>query len=305
MHGSRKETLLRSEHAGTGGIDDATPVDAVLAKGTLLFDAKNALFSLAFDDALIIAGTKRVSKKELISSYTARTLLTDGKSTLVDILQVDASRGILVDNVEVYPDPDYETFRSLANFVYPVSKSQFTTNLLFNDLASISNGKATLKSAQVERREDSGKQLRLTLWKPPGVTREYVIDLYRGAVPVEIKEFGPDGKLMSERFYGDLRPIVGGWFPFRKRVNMSRAGVSEILRVADVDFSSPVKESSFSVRFREPVTFTDRVTSTVQTEKSYSLIERSRSPAKTSKKITVRSPAVTGIEGGHEVPAAK
>jgi hypothetical protein len=304
-HGRVEFELLRSERAGAGTIKDTMPQDAVVAKGMLVFDNINALYTLSYEDDYLVSGLELKGDRQYILPALNTTLLTDGKSTLLNLSKFDFQRRILADNPEVYPESNYEMFQSYANFIYPVTTHHFTTSLLSNDLRDVSNGVASLESVRIESENGPAKLLHLSLIKPPGVRRDYLVDLNKGSVPLTILEYGPDGALMSERLYGELRKVADAWFPFVSRVNQTRAGISQMLVVRSADFISPVGENEFVVKFREPVEFTDRVTSTLQREASYSLIQRSRRPLKGTKKVTFVANPTFDLTGERELPPPK
>jgi hypothetical protein len=305
QHGKIEFEVIRSEKSGSGDLRDRKLADAIKAIGILIFDAENALLKVEFSDSDLIAGTKVIDEDHRTMSVMSRILLSDGSSTLNDTPVIDGARGTLIDSVEVYPEKNYSFFRSYAKFLYPVGRNDIIINRLADDLRAVQNGDSTTEHVQIdEPYATSGRLAKFTVKRRQGFTRQYVVDLDKGAIPVEIKDFAPDGTVIAEMIYGEIMQAVsGGWFPRAFRVNMPQAKISEIFVVKALDFANPPKRDDFAVRFREPVSFTDRVTSTfVRGAKDYSLINRKRNPPKNSVKVQIKGSNLDVRDFPRELP---
>jgi hypothetical protein len=302
-HGRVEFRVLRKSDAGSGDVNDL-PADAVeRANGLFIFDARNAFLSLSYSDNELTSGYKEIDKNKHTMTTVPTTLLTDGKSTLLNVLDYDPKRGI-IDRPEVQPDTGYRFFRGLANFIYPVTSNDLIKNPLVEDIRDVLNGDGGVEDAYIDLTKNQQKIAQLKLVMKREVKHNYVIDLDKGAITLEFREFAPNGTLVSEKLYGNLRKVDGGgWFPYVKRVNLPGPAISDFYLVSKLDFEWKPAERDFTLKFRAPVSFTDRATSTVQRGlKSYSLIERSKSPPKGGVKVELKEFAPPVHEEAGELP---
>ena len=267
-------------------------------------------FSIEYSDEQLAKGTTLTGENQQTMALTSQTLLTDGRSTLYDCPVLDPKRRVIVNALEVYPDEGHDFFRSLAKFLYPVGVDRIVTNRLADDIRDVLNGDASLKNGvSVEERAGRGRIATFKVARRHGVTRHYVIDLDRGAIPLEISDVGPDGTTMTEFLWDDLRHVPdAGWFPCAFRANIPQAGISEIHQVTFMDFAKTPTDDEFVVHFREPTSFTDRVTSTFQRNSTeYSLIRRTKSPPKNSIGVRLQGLSLpssgAGMAGETEPPS--
>jgi hypothetical protein len=85
-HGRVEFRVLRKSDAGSGDVNDL-PADAVeRANGLFIFDARNAFLSLSYSDNELTSGYKEIDKNKHTMTTVPTTLLTDGKSTLLNVL---------------------------------------------------------------------------------------------------------------------------------------------------------------------------------------------------------------------------
>jgi hypothetical protein len=86
-----------------------------------------------------------------------------------------------------------------------------------------------------------------------------LIDLKRGAIPLENRQVvKSSGTVYLER-YDDIRQVEGaGWLPFRKLVLLS-GGSTRILQVQHANFRNPPPASVFQLEFDEPQAIVDTV----------------------------------------------
>ena len=241
----------------------AADLSAALAKqysqafegsGLFAFDGAKARYEIVYPANVQAKATTFIDKNKSTSQIISFRALTDGDSTLLDRLFVDEK------GEKTYHSPWIEagTENFYKDVVFPLEVGRPTPGNLDmgRDLMGAVSGNegAVVSTLDLDAVFDGQRLAHVVLGNPRG-TREYWIDLTRGAIPVRmIEKASPLGSVTIVNT--DLRQVAGGWIPWRHLVVMSQGRVKDLV-LKDVNFTERPAATWFKLDFPEPQSIVD------------------------------------------------
>jgi hypothetical protein len=243
--------------------------------GFFAFEGKNARFELIADPKGLAAMTTRVNEHTVSSVASSFRSLTDGESTLLDLMMPDPSGTALIHGrAEVYPGS--AQFYSSAYFEFPLLLGSDEPRAfdLFRDLNEVKNGGMSVEELDFDSELDGLKVCKLSIRYKSGKC-SYWIDLNRGCLPVRVFNRYDAGSESTMIFSQLERISNAGWLPRRRLSVVANGAVVDRLVVTEIDTLHKPTASVFELEFPEPTVLVDRTKKLASTgRKKWSLLNR-------------------------------
>lgn len=191
--------------------------------------------------------------------HSVRTV-TDGKSTLYDLMRPNRNRGSWSYLSEI--DSGVDRFYREAFAPLELGTPNPRIFCLSADIEMARDKPGMCRVLSLDERQKLGdvEALKLSLRLGESTVREYWVDLRRGAIPMLMTDaYGKD--VTRSVVYTDIRHIEGkGWLPFRLTVftkqGKSDGSVRDIL-IQKVDFERRPEKSMFRLEYPNPKPMVD------------------------------------------------
>ncbi len=252
-------------HEGSPSSPDGKPVKAA---GRYAFDGRNAIYELRYDQPAEDAAPM---------SFQSRRLLRDERSTAMDLIAPDFEAKSVFHAAQVLDDPEASQFMSFFLFPIGLGFVDAIEPRLCRDLAMAMRGELRVVDMTIDRSSGGEGKARFTLEHPTfKIAIRYVVDLDRGALPVESWDLGPDGRERSStRLEGLVHVDGAGWMPTRQVSQDLATGETTTVAVTRRDVARKPPPSTFRLAFDPPRDILDRPRSMeYEACASFSLIER-------------------------------
>lgn len=233
--------------------------------GLYVFDGRSARFDHVFPLRDELARRVQVDKDTWRTPLSSWRALTDGQTTLLDLLGITDDGSARRHNPRLIGGT--EQFHETIEFPLQPGNPRPTGPPpdLGQDLARAASNSADWRLTHI--REDlligSVPVVGLTFSATAEGRRQYWVDLERGAVPLRILDSGTGpGRSALLWDFGDVRSVGRGWLPFR----MTLAIIGDLSadervegvnlrekRITEADFERRPDRSMFRLEFPEPV----------------------------------------------------
>jgi prepilin-type N-terminal cleavage/methylation domain-containing protein len=288
-HGSAKFQLSTGRAANLDKAMAGDWTERSVATGVLLYAGPNIRYECVYSSDQMAQHTTRISKNELTTTLSSVRLLSNGKATLVDMIdaedatktthfaQIFPSNDLLPKHIEFPLDLGLETqhARRLAPLLHTVKIAEADVSL------SLVQSSVKLDNLDVS----------LLAFKLPRGQIEFWIDLARGALPVQIRysdERGVELRVIRSR---DIRATRnGGWLAFREMTYSSDHTVREQV-IDDAQFESAPPLSAFTLEFPEAISIIDNAAGArYAPQKKWNLASLPALGSPGTRKVVVSSP---------------
>lgn len=272
-HGSFRFEYTRGLSSSLADAESEIFSKAVNEEGLFVFDGANARYDLITDPTDLLAATTRTDKRKGSSFIMSFRMLTDGKVTLRDSIDLNQKGTSLVHSPVILPGTT--EFYKDGSFEFPLYIGDHSPRDydLFSDLTAIRNGKASLVELDRDSRLDGLKVCRLTFsWKEG--RRTYWIDLNRGSVPLRILDHYNPNNLDVTFVFSDLAQVPNaGWLPRRRLHIIGPGSLVDRIVVTKIDIQSIPRPAEFQLDFPEAIALHDRARQLVYSRrKTWSLL---------------------------------
>ncbi len=218
--------------------------------GLFVFDGANALYQLTADPKVLAASTTQIDERTSSSLIMAFRVLTDGKVTLYDSIELNRARTTLLHSPRIVPGTT--EFRRSGIFEFPlyIGDNSLRDYDLFSDLGAVEDGKASLDELDFDSRLNDRKACKLRFTYQEG-KRTYFIDVNRGSVPLRILDHFNPSNVDVAFIFSELAHLPNaGWLP-RRRLHIIGQGRGALVQPDRCHCNGYGKEaSSFRVRAR-------------------------------------------------------
>ncbi|MDX2036903.1 MAG: DUF1559 domain-containing protein [Isosphaeraceae bacterium] len=224
-------------------------------KGLFAIDGARARYEVVFDPKEQARAQVATGKNKISSRLFPYRAVTDGEVTLVDILMANSEGSEITHSAQISPGTD-DLFRDCF---FPLSVGRPDSDGdLGGILTAAAEGRMQIKVRSLElNAEIEGLRLARVMLETPQGSREYQIDLARGAIPVRMEDRvgnRPPMILLQD----DLRQTAGGWLPRRQLLFFEGGRVKDVT-LDEVDFSRRPSTESFRMTFPRAVAILDPV----------------------------------------------
>jgi hypothetical protein len=259
LYGSFRFEYTRGLSASLADAESEVFSKAFKEDGFFVFDGANALYQLTADPKVLTAATTRIDGRPSSSLIGAFRMVTDGKATLYDSIQLNWANATLLHSPKIVPGRTEFGRDGIFEFPLYVGDNSLRDYDLFSDLKVVEDGKASLDDLDLDSRLNDRKVCKLTFTYEYG-TRTYFIDVNRGSVPLRIVDHFNPSNVDVTFIFSDLAHLPNaGWLPLR-RLHIIRQGRSVLLDrivVKEIDTEKKPPRSAFELEFPEPISVHD------------------------------------------------
>jgi hypothetical protein len=232
--------------------------DSFVGEGYYAFDGVNAVYHCVYDDKSILEHSRLKNTGQVVTTFSSRRMLWDGKSTLMDLISPDlrSNPKKTFHTAEIFEDPDGSRFMSEFSFPIGVGFQDKAQDAVGRMFAMLLDGRLKLEDLSVGPTE-YGKIARIVL-RDKYLKRMYQISLDKGSLPLEIVYFDPDGNQSLDIKYDEMELVEGaGWIPNRMTVRSKSRNDTRITRLKSCNVTRKPGLATFRLDFDEPVNILD------------------------------------------------
>ena len=277
----------RHEHRSTG-------------RGFYSFDGWNGRYERLYDEADLLGRAEKVGD-QIRSSIRSVRMLTDGGSTLIDMIGPAYDLKSVEHTAQIYPSSGYfyrDQFIPL-DLGDPASGSHDLVHVL----KLIESGELQLVDFETEVQLEGRSVVHLACKSGLG-RRDYWIDMQRGAVPVQAIDLMNKRGNTIQVNNDDLRESHGSWLPYKRTTYMddNRALIQVSIRQADLNV--PPGREVFRLEFPEPMPIIDSSRNlSYPARKTWSLLNLPSANSPKTRRLSITefqppSPAMPGERRG-------
>jgi len=226
----------------------------LVGNGIYAFDGSNGRYEIIYDADTLVASTKTDSEEQTSSNLSCFRALTDGAVTLIDLMHIVPGETNITHGPQItHPGAFYRSF------LFPLSLGQSgKTNFdLSDDIKNCLDGTYSLSVVRPHEMF-SGHEVLYFAFAAPNGTRQYWVDMSRGATPLQVRDELHKGGRAIQWNCDDVRYVdEAGWLPHVLTETIQDGRLVRRVEITSSNTESLPGKDVFTLMFPEKVSIFD------------------------------------------------